>query len=130
MKMVCKLINFMRRSLGGHTLLYTYICLHDYDFGMDFFLFYFMLWWYYVVYGPLWSTYDRGRIWGNFIFHSTEAVWVMIALEEWLGCRHVVAHARHTRVNTSVGSIHIFSEFSYYKLICIMFYFKNYIYII
>ena len=29
----------------------------------------------------------------------------MIAREEWLGCRHDVAHVGHTRVNTSVGSM-------------------------
>ena len=43
MNMVCKLINLMRRPLGGHTLLYMYICLHDHDYDMDFFLFYFMV---------------------------------------------------------------------------------------
>ena len=53
--------------------------------------------------------------------HSTEAVWEMIAREEWLGCRHEVVHVGHARVNTSVGTIHIISEFSYYKTICIMF---------
>ena len=43
MYMVYKLINLMRRPLGGYTLLYMYICLHDYDYIMDFFLFYFMV---------------------------------------------------------------------------------------
>ena len=58
---------------------------------------------------------------GRLYFHSTEVVWEMIAREEWLGCRHDVANVGHTRVNTSVGTIHIISEFSYYKTICIMF---------
>ena len=44
---------------------------------------------------------------GRFYFHSTEAVWEMLAREEWLRCRHVVAHVGHTRVNTSVGSTYI-----------------------
>ena len=25
---------------------------------------------------------------GEMIFHSTEAVWEMVAWEEWLGCQH------------------------------------------
>ena len=44
---------------------------------------------------------------GRFYFYSTEAVWEVIAREELLGCRHVVAHVGHTRVNTSVGSTYI-----------------------
>ena len=39
MYMVCKLINLMK-PLGGYTLLHLYICLHDYDYVMNFFLFY------------------------------------------------------------------------------------------
>ena len=48
-------------------------------------------------------------------FHSTEAVWEMVAREEWLGCRHAVVHVGHTRVNTSVGSTYLFLGFSFYK---------------
>ena len=33
----------MSRPLSGHTLLYTYICLYDYEYSMDFFLFYLMV---------------------------------------------------------------------------------------
>ena len=39
-------------------------------------------------------------------FHSTETIWELIAREEWLGCRHDVAHVGHTQVNTSVGSMY------------------------
>ena len=57
---------------------------------------------------------------GRFYFHFTEAVWEVIAREEWLGCRHVVAHVGHTRVNTSVGSTYFISGFLFYKIyICI-----------
>ena len=129
LNVICKLINFMRRPFGGHILLYTYICLLDFDYIMD--LFYFILFYGDITqyYGPLWSTYDRGRIWGDLIFHSTEAVWEMIAREEWLGCRHVVAHVGHTRVNTSVGSmLNIFRVFLIYKLYGVCF--KTYIYCI
>ena len=53
---------------------------------------------------------------GRFYFHSTEAVWEMLAREEWLGCRHVVAHVGHTRVNTSVGSMYILKYKNLYIL--------------
>ena len=43
LNVVRKLINFMRRPFGDHILLYTYICLFDYDYDMDFFLFYLMV---------------------------------------------------------------------------------------
>ena len=53
---------------------------------------------------------------GRSYFRSTEAVWERIAREEWLGCQHVVAHVRHTRINTSVGSMYIiFLIFLKYK---------------
>ena len=52
---------------------------------------------------------------GRCDFRSTEAIWEMIAREEWLGCRHDVAHVGHTRVNTSVGTTYIIFEFSNYK---------------
>ena len=48
---------------------------------------------------------------GRLYSYSTEAVWEMIAQEEWLVCRHVVDHVGHTRVNTSVGSIYYFLDF-------------------
>ena len=55
---------------------------------------------------------------GRYYVHSTEAVWELIAREEWLGCRHDVAHVGHTRVNTSVGSLYtvFFSDFHNIKL--------------
>ena len=52
---------------------------------------------------------------GRIYFHSTEAVWEMIAWKEGLGCRNDVAHVGHTRVNTSVGSTYFISGFSIYK---------------
>ena len=51
----------------------------------------------------------------RFYFHSTEAVWEMVAQEKWLGCRHAVAHVGPTRVNTSVGSMYFISGFSFHK---------------
>ena len=53
-------------------------------------------------YGRLMTEVAYGRCY----FNSTEAVWELIAQEEWLGCRHDVAHVGHTRVNTSVGSMY------------------------
>ena len=101
MYMVCKLINLMMKSLGGYTLLYMYICLHDHDYVMEYF--YFM-----VILRSTTGPYGRPMIevaMGRLYFHSTETVWEMIAREEWLRCRHDVAHVGHTRVNTSLGSM-------------------------
>ena len=56
---------------------------------------------------------------GRYYFHSTEAVWEMIAREQWLGCRYDVTLVGHTRVNTSVGSMYIIFRFSKYKNLCI-----------
>ena len=52
---------------------------------------------------------------GRFYFHSTEAIWEMVAREEWSGCRHAVAHVGHTQVNTSVGSMYFIFGFSFRK---------------
>ena len=101
MNMIYKLINCMSRPLSGHTLLYTYICLYDYEYSMDFFLFYLM-----VILRSTTGPYGRPMIevtYGEILFSLYRAVWEMIAQEKWLGYRHVVAHVRHTRVNTSVG---------------------------
>ena len=41
------------------------------------------------------GPYGRPRLevaYGRCYVHSTEAVWELIAREEWLGCRHDVAH--------------------------------------
>ena len=43
------------------------------------------------------GSYGRPVIkvaYGEILFHSTEAVWELIAREEWLGCRHDVAHVK------------------------------------
>ena len=40
------------------------------------------------------GSYGRPVIevaYGETLFHSTEAVWEMIAQEEWLGCRHDIS---------------------------------------
>ena len=37
MYMVCQWIDLMMRPLGGYTLLYLHICLHDHDFVMGFY---------------------------------------------------------------------------------------------
>ena len=60
---------------------------------------------------------------GRCYFHSTEVVWELIAQEEWLGCRHNVAHEGHTRVNTSVGSMNF--SVLYIKLMYMYNVFKN-----
>ena len=104
-----------------------YICLHDHDYVMDFFLFYFM-----VLLRSTTSPYGRPMIevvYRETLFHSTKAVGEMIAREEWLGCRHDVAHVRHTPVNTNVGSMYTIFGFSYYKNLYVLC-FQKYIYIV
>ena len=55
--MICKSMNCMSRPLSGHILLYTYICLYDYEYSMDFFLFYLM-----VILRSITSPYERPMI--------------------------------------------------------------------
>ena len=66
---------------------------------------------------------------GRLYFHSTEAVWEMVAREEWLGCRHAVAHVGHTWINTSMGLTYLFLGFSFYKTYMYYVFKTKYIYI-
>ena len=50
-----------------------------------------------VAYGEILFSLYRGCILFSWFFKN----------KKWLGCRHVVAHVGHTRVNTSVGSTYI-----------------------
>ena len=43
---------------------------------------------------------------------SNETVWEMLAWKEWLRCHHIHHHGRHTRVNTSVGTVYDIFWFS------------------
>ena len=82
-------MSLMMKPLGGYTLLciYLYMCLHFHDYVMVFYL-----WWYYVVLRvPMDDLLQRSHMGRDYV-HSTEAVWELIAREEWLGCRHDVAH--------------------------------------
>ena len=59
----------------------TYINIYDYD--MDFNLM--------VMLRSTMGSYGWPVIevtYGETIFHSTEAIWEMVAREEWLGCQH------------------------------------------
>ena len=121
MYMVCKLDEFIDEATCWLYIyiFFYYICIYVYMSTLLTWVF--IAWWYYVVLrAPMVDLCQRSHM-GRIYFHSIEAIWEMIAREEWLGCRHDVAHVGHTRVNTSVGTIHIISEFSYYKTICIMF---------
>ena len=63
------------------------------------------------------TTSSYGRlvievIYGKILIHSTEVVWEILAREEWLGVSAwCITHVWHTQINTSVGSIYIFSGF-------------------
>ena len=57
--------------------------MYDHDYVMDFLLM--------VMLRSTTGPYGRPLIevaYGEMIFHSTEAIWEMLAREEWLGCRH------------------------------------------
>ena len=99
--MIYRWIILMMKPLNGHVLLYMYIYLHDHDYVMDFYL-----WWYYVILRALMDDLWQRSHMGRCYFHSTEAVRELIAREEWLGCKHDVAHVGHAWVNTSVGSMY------------------------
>ena len=68
---------------GGYIYSYTRICMYDHDYVMHFYLMV-MLRSSTCPYGQPVIEVAYGEIW----FHSTEAVWEIIAREEWLGCRH------------------------------------------
>ena len=66
---------------------------------------------------------------GEILFHSTEAVWELIAREEWLGCRHDASPMFDIPGSTPVWAQYIlFFYFHDIKLICIMFLKSIYIY--
>ena len=67
----------------GNVLWYIHLCMYDHDFDMDFHLMVMLR----STTGPYgWLLIEVA--YGRWYFHSTEAVWEMIAREEWLGCRH------------------------------------------
>ena len=56
----------------------------------------------------------RGRIWGD-VSHSTEAVWEVIAREEWLGYWHDASPMFNIPGSTPVWAQCIFFNFQYIK---------------
>ena len=93
-------LNTVTRTKWG---VYIYIC----DYMIMSTTWIFIIWWYYVVLrAPMDDIWQRSHM-GRYYFHSIEAIWELITREEWLGCRHDVAHVGYTRVNTSVGSLYI-----------------------
>ena len=72
------------------------------------------------------TTGPYGRLvievaYGEMIFHSTEAVWEMLAREEWLGCQHDASPMFDIPGSTPVWApyIYFFDFFSRYKNLCI-----------
>ena len=63
----------------------------------------------------------RGRIWGD-VSHSIEAVWEMIAREEWLGCWHDVSPMFDISGSTPVWAQYIYYFYDFYDI-------KTYIYV-
>ena len=62
---------------------------------------------------------------GRFYFHSTEAIWEMIAREEWLGCQHVASPMLGIPGSTPVWAQLYYFIFWFFfydnKITCIMF---------
>ena len=68
---------------SGYVVWQSDICMYDHDYVMNFHLM--------MMLRSTTNPYGRPVIevaYGEMIFHSTEAVWEMLAREEWLGCRH------------------------------------------
>ena len=64
------------------------------------------------------GSYGRPMIevvYREMIFHSIEAVWEMVAREEWLGCRHDTSPMFDIPGSTPVWAQYIFSGFQGYK---------------
>ena len=84
-----------------------------------------ILWWWDVMRTRWWlrsTTGSYGRpvievVYGETLIHSTEAVWEILAWEEWLGCRHDASPMFDISVLTPVWVqyIYIFSGFQGYK---------------
>ena len=65
---------------------------------------------------------------GRYYFHSTEAVWEMIAQEEWLGCRHDASPMFDIPESTPVRAPYIYIFlFSTYQNLCICIVFSKFI---
>ena len=77
------------------------------------------------------GSYERPVIkvaYGKILFHSTEAVWELIAMEEWLRCRHDTSPMFDIPGSTLVWAQYLlFSDFQRYKNLYVL-YFQIYIY--
>ena len=92
-----------KKPLSGYILLYTFMC-----FLMMISSGYFSC--FMVILRSTTGPYGRPIAevaYGEIVFFTPPRLYGRWAREEWLGCRHDVAHVRHTRVNTSVGSLYI-----------------------
>ena len=83
-------------------------------------------WWCYVVLrAPMDDLWQRSHM-GRWCFHSTEAIWGMIAREEWLGCRHDASPMLDIPGLTPVwAQCILFSGFQDIKTYVYVYYFQN-----
>ena len=88
------------------------------------------IWWWDVMRTRWWlrsTTGSYGRFvvetaYGEAMIQFTEAVWEMLAWEEWLGCRHDASPMLNILGSTPMWVLYmIFSSFHDIKSICIMF---------
>ena len=74
-------------------------------------------WWLYSTTGPYGRTFLEVA-YGKMIFHSIEAVWEMVAREEWLECQYDASHMLDIPGSTLVWALYIyilFFDFLWYK---------------
>ena len=77
------------------------------------------------------GSYGRPVIevaYGEILFHSTEAVWELIAREEWLECRHDASPMFDIPGSTPVWALYMLFFDFYDKKIYMYYVFKTYIY--
>ena len=106
---------------------FKYIYLYfDHDYDMDFLVM--------VMLRSIKGPYGRLMIevaYGEMIFfHSIEAIWEMIAWEEWLGCRHDASSMFDIPGSTPVWAPYIYIYifwFSTYQNLCICIMFSKFI---
>ena len=116
MYLVYKLTNLMMKPLVGYTVLYMHIRLHDHDLLMDFYCM--------VILRSTTGPYGRPIVevaYGEMLRSLHRGCRGVIAREEWLGCRHDVAHVETYPGQHQCGhSVYYF--FSFHNI-------KTYIYV-
>ena len=109
------------KPLGGYTILYLHMCLHDHDYVMNFYLFT-------VILRSTMGPYGRPMIevaYGEMLVSLYQGCMGVEAREEWLGCRHDVSPMFDILGSTPVWAQCIIFWFSIYITYVYRYCFKN-----